>query len=160
MPVNESEEFCAMFTSKLNGMQLLYGAEMDGIESDQLVDLTTCNLERVNFVELKVHRRASNGRQQQNFYRYKVRNWWCQCFLVGVSKVIMGERDDDGIVDELHTLDINEIAKGGKVRNVRRAILQIKYYIDYCFISNSGDPPFVCSSVMIFWIWFGVQWER
>lgn len=34
-PVFESEEFCAVFQTKLNNKNLLYGAEMDGIISDK-----------------------------------------------------------------------------------------------------------------------------
>lgn len=88
---------------------------MDGIDSDRPIDLATCDLERLKFVELKVHRRATNHRQQQNFYRFKVRNWWSQCFLVGVSQVIMGERNDDGFVTHMQVLDVRELAKEGKV---------------------------------------------
>lgn len=75
-PVNECEEFCCMFSTTLNGQRILYGAEMDGIESDHSYDLNDVDLNQLNFVELKVKIREQNHRQKQNYHRFKLRNWW------------------------------------------------------------------------------------
>lgn len=39
LPVNESEEFSLVFQTRLAGLNLLYGAEMDGIVSEQPIQL-------------------------------------------------------------------------------------------------------------------------
>lgn len=65
-----------MFSTTLNGQRILYGAEMDGIESDHSYDLNDVDLNQLNFVELKVKIREQNHRQKQNYHRFKLRNWW------------------------------------------------------------------------------------
>ncbi|XP_055305374.1 decapping nuclease DXO homolog [Sitodiplosis mosellana] len=109
--VNEAEEFCCMFSTTLNGQRILYGAEMDGIESDDTNDLDHVDLNQFKFVELKVKLREQNHRQKQNYHRFKLRNWWCQSFLVNIKRIIVGTRTSDGIVNELSTVDVRDIPK-------------------------------------------------
>ena len=111
VPVNEAEEFCCMFSTTLNGQRILYGAEMDGIESNDTHDLDNTDLNQFKFVELKVKLREQNHRQKQNYHRFKLRNWWCQSFLVNIKKIIVGTRTADGIVNELSTVDVKDIPK-------------------------------------------------
>lgn len=101
-----------MFSTTLNGQKIVYGAEMDGIECDQRHnDLDTADLNRFNFVELKVKIREQNQRQMQNYHRFKLRNWWCQSFLVNIKKIIVGTRTTEGIVDEVSTVNVKEIPR-------------------------------------------------
>lgn len=116
MPVNECDEFCCIFSATLNGQRILYGAEMDGIETDEMLDLGSTDLNKCNFVELKVKLREQNARQRQNYQRFKLRNWWCQCFLVNIRKVIVGTRTQDGIVDELTEMNVKDFPKQCQVR--------------------------------------------
>lgn len=111
VPVIESEEFCCVFKANLNGTKLLYGAEMDGIESNIKYDLNYKDLNELNFIELKVNLRAINERQKTNFFRYKLRNWWSQCFLANVEKILIGTRSENGIVNELSELDVKSIPR-------------------------------------------------
>ncbi|CAO1421853.1 unnamed protein product [Diamesa serratosioi] len=112
-PVLEGEEFCTMFGCKLNGKRLMYGAEVDGIDS-----LQDCqNLEQLKtarFVEVKVKRRESNQRQLSNFYRFKARNFWSQCFLVGIDRVHVGIRNDEGIVEEIKEHALKELVDNSR----------------------------------------------
>lgn len=118
VPVNEAEEFCCMFSTTLNGQRILYGAEMDGIECDESHDLDKSDLNQFKFVELKVKLRERSHYQKQNFFRFKLRNWWCQSFLVNIKKIIMGTRTQDGIVDELSTLNVRDIPKMCQVNQI------------------------------------------
>lgn len=115
-PVLESEEFCCMFTTKLDGTRILFGAEMDGIDSNRAVDLSKTDLNDLKFTEVKVRLKPSNQRQTLNFHRFKTRNWWCQSYLTNVSKIIVGLRTENGIVDELETIDVESMPKMNKVR--------------------------------------------
>lgn len=90
---------------------MLYGAEMDGINSEVEHDLATVNLNTLNFVELKVKLRAETAKQKTNYRKFKLRNWWCQCFLVKIRTIIIGERNNNGIVSRLLQLDTRNISK-------------------------------------------------
>lgn len=115
-PVQEAEEFCALFSTTLEGKRLLYGAEMDGIISRDPIDKANLPdlLNRLEFVEVKVKRRETNQRQVDNFHRYKTRNWWCQSFLVNIGKIFVGLRDDRGIVDEIREMNLKELDRDSR----------------------------------------------
>ncbi|XP_049540802.1 decapping nuclease DXO homolog [Anopheles darlingi] len=119
-PVVLSEEFCSLFDSTLAGKRLLYGAEMDGIileEKRPPLDrdgLTVDELRRFEFVEVKVKRRETNQRQLDNFYRFKTKNWWCQSFLVNVQRIVVGLRDDRGIVREITEMKLKDLQRDSR----------------------------------------------
>ena len=87
--VNENEEFCCIFKSRLGSNSVLYGAEMDGFKlcdaakkkSGDDVDLSTDGV----FVELKTSRLIENDRQMNSFCRYKTLKWWAQSFMVSFA---------------------------------------------------------------------------
>uniref|UniRef100_A0A8W7Q483 Decapping nuclease n=1 Tax=Anopheles coluzzii TaxID=1518534 RepID=A0A8W7Q483_ANOCL len=113
-PVRLGEEFCAMFDTTLAGHRLLYGAEMDGIVTDRPLDrerVSVDELRRCEFVEVKVKRRETAQRQVDNFYRFKTKNWWCQSFLVNVQRLVVGLRDDAGIVREITNVRLNDLCR-------------------------------------------------
>lgn len=138
VPVNEAEEFCCMFSTTLNGQRILYGAEMDGIESNDTQDLDNADLNQFKFVELKVKLREQNHRQKQNYHRFKLRNWWCQSFLVNIKKIIVGTRTTDGIVNELSTVDVKDIPKQCQVCNSIFSFLCINNLLFEC-CENKND---------------------
>lgn len=100
-----------MFKTTLDGQRILYGAEMDGIESDAAFDLNTKDLNECQFVELKVKLREKHERQRQNYYRFKLRNWWCQCFLAKIDKILVGNRSEDGVVTDISLVNVQDIPK-------------------------------------------------
>lgn len=113
-PVVESEEFCCMFESKLNETRLLYGAEMDGIDSNRMHNLSNLTIENWNnlkFIEVKVKIKDLNSRQMYNFQKFKLCNWWSQSFLVGIEKIIVGERTNQGIVENIDEMFVSQIPK-------------------------------------------------
>nr|CAD7264957.1 unnamed protein product [Timema shepardi] len=113
-PINEKEEFCVMFQSKMSDHNLLYGAEMDCVDSETEV-LTEQDLANAHFIELKTNRMIEDRRQDMNFRRFKLRKIWCQSFLVGIDTVVCGYRDDAGVVHQLEELELREIPKMTKV---------------------------------------------
>lgn len=151
MPVNECDEFCCLFSATLNGKRILYGAEMDGIESDRLLDLNAIDLNRCNFIELKVKLREQNARQRQNYQRFKLRNWWCQCFLVNIRKVIVGTRTQDGRIDELTEMHVKDFPKQCQVRPIFEIVFDLAkfnwYFLLFIQHRNSGHHPFAWNFV-------------
>ena len=79
-PVNESEEFCCMFRSRLGCHSVVYGAEMDGFRTraeradEDNRDMLDLNLDGT-FVELKTSRVIDNKRLQNTFAEFKTLKW-------------------------------------------------------------------------------------
>jgi len=108
--VIEAEEFCCVFRSRLNQFSLVYGAEMDGYDSDSIIQQKQL-LKPEKFVEMKTSRIIENDRQHRNFSRYKMLKWWGQSFLVGIEEIVCGWRDDDGIVRDIESFKIRQLPK-------------------------------------------------
>lgn len=107
-----------MYSATLNGKRLMYGAEMDGIDSAEAMDLETIDLNKCKFVEVKVKLKEQHDKQRQNFLRFKLRNWWCQSFLVNIKTILVGTRNNDGIVTGLSTVSVKDIPKQVNVRHI------------------------------------------
>jgi len=112
VPVNENEEFCCLFRSKVGGLSLVYGAEMDAYESQEEVQ-SGDRLKPEKFVEMKTSRIVENERQDRTFRRFKILKWWAQSFLVGTQEVLCGWRDDNGMVWNLESFKVRELPKLG-----------------------------------------------
>ena len=119
-PVNEAEEFCCLFSSKLGSNYLLYGAEMDGICSKDVVN-EPVDWKTLKFIELKTNRVITNARQDEN-YRKKLLKWWCQSFLVGIEEVICGTRTDQGKVFKVESIKVSDMPKMCKVNTLFKMI--------------------------------------
>jgi len=112
-PVNESEEFCCVFRSRVGGLSMVYGAEMDAYTSVKELDRRE-HLSPDKFVEMKTSREVENDRQARTFRRFKLLKWWAQSFLVGTPEVLCGWRDDDGVVWRLESFTVRNIPKAGE----------------------------------------------
>lgn len=118
-PVVENEEFSLFYCSKLEKHRLLYGAQIDGLlatcgsatEPPQSNDVeTNLNYLRNNsYIELKTNRLIQNRGQERSFKKYKLLRCWCQCYLAGLKGLLVGFRNDDGIVERLQWYDTDEI---------------------------------------------------
>lgn len=115
VPVNESEEFCCMLETKLNDIKLMYGAEMDGLIHNEKIS-SPDDLNKFKFVELKTNRHVANRYQLNNLIKFKYRKWWCQCFMAGIQDLLVGFRNDNGIVSELQHLRVSELSSAAQVR--------------------------------------------
>lgn len=76
IPVNANEEFVVVFRTKLNKNYIFYGAEMDGINSPQYIDINS-NVDSLNactFIELKTSRHIQNAQQDRNFKKLVLNN--------------------------------------------------------------------------------------
>ena len=57
----------------------------------------------------------SSAREVQSFERHKLLKFWLQSFLAGVPRIVVGLRDEQGIVRELkplETLKIHRMVRG------------------------------------------------
>lgn len=104
--VNTNEEFGSVVRSRLEHHSLVYGAEVDCIDPT--------SPDENKYVELKTSRVIQAQRQYENFCKFKLIKWWAQSFLIGISKVVCGFRDDNGVVLKLQdypVLDMPAMAK-------------------------------------------------
>lgn len=65
--LNTNAEFCCVLKTRIGGLPLLYGAEVDAVMKECQPPFV--NLQ--NFVELKTNKHIGNERQQAAFNRYK-----------------------------------------------------------------------------------------
>ncbi|KAM3966852.1 decapping and exoribonuclease protein-like [Aphomia sociella] len=118
-PVIENEEFSIFYRSLLGKHNLLYGAQIDGLLAVNKKGLdppkTDNTEENINylrnndFIELKTNREIFNRRQEQSFRKYKLLRCWCQCYLAGLKGLLVGFRNDDGIIQRTQWFDTQEI---------------------------------------------------
>ncbi len=114
--MNECEEFCCVFRTRLGKHSVVYGAEMDGVAvSDSVLGSSggaeALDLNREEFVELKTTKDLDHPGQERNFRRFKLIKWWCQSFLVGIGTVVAGFRDDAGRVTSVAEYPVREIPR-------------------------------------------------
>ncbi|UJR33888.1 hypothetical protein I4U23_021309 [Adineta vaga] len=106
--LNPSKQFSGVFQSTIGSYRLLYGAEMDCI-----IEHSSSTTEHI---ELKVC--AGKTLDDLPFrYNRKFAKWWIQCFLVGIKNMVIGLRDNNGIVNTLCPLDIAHIERSADTWN-------------------------------------------
>ncbi|KAJ5675918.1 RAI1-domain-containing protein [Penicillium macrosclerotiorum] len=109
--VNNSAQYCSVVKTGIGKVRMVLGGEVDAVWD--------CKPERtedpIHWVELKT---SAEIRRDQDMLRYerKLLKFWAQSFLLGVPKIIVGFRDQDGIVNRLEELDTASIP--AKVKKV------------------------------------------
>jgi len=115
--VLRKEECNVVFQTKLGSHELLYAAEIDGVWLPEGNDMNPKDdpniLKNCRLVELKTTRMFPNGQITPNFRRFNMRKWWSQTFTTGISHVVVGFRDDEGVVHELKLYPVEFLAKEG-----------------------------------------------
>lgn len=99
-PVNTWREFGVVFKSKLGGHRLIFGAEVDGLDTNS-----------ASYVELKTCRLLKDQSQYSSFYQNKLMSFWAQSFLAGIPKILIGFRSDRGMVKSIEYIEVNEIPR-------------------------------------------------
>lgn len=95
--VDANEEFCAIMRLKLAGLVLIMAAECDCQENAR-------GGER-QYVELKTSKLLREQRDRASFEKHKLLKFWLQSFLAGVPKIVVGFRDDAGVVHQLQAIE-------------------------------------------------------
>ncbi|PYH48282.1 DXO/RAI1 family decapping nuclease [Aspergillus saccharolyticus JOP 1030-1] len=112
--VNNNAQYCSVVRTAIGRSKLVIGGEVDAIwdrKPDRKED-------PINWVELKTSAEIRNDRDMIKYER-KLLKFWAQSFLLGVPRIIVGFRDQHGIVKCLEELDTASIP--GKVKKVGRA---------------------------------------
>jgi RAT1-interacting protein len=94
--VDANEEFCAIFRLKLADIVIIMAAECDCEEVAH---------DKRRYVELKTSKLLRAQRDRTSFEKHKLLKFWLQSFLAGVPKIVVGFRDDGGVVHEMQNLE-------------------------------------------------------
>ncbi|PKA60752.1 Decapping nuclease Dom3z like, chloroplastic [Apostasia shenzhenica] len=103
--IDANVEFCSVIKTKLGAHRVIMGAEMD------CCDATDDG--RKFYVELKTSRELDH-RTEEKYEREKLLKFWIQSFLAGVPYIVVGYRNDAGILlrtERLRTTDITQRVK-------------------------------------------------
>lgn len=96
-PIDCLNAYCAVVRAGVGRHRLVLGGEVD------CWDGQTEGLG--GYVELKTTRIMETASQVARFERDKLLKWWAQSFAVGVRRILVGFRDDDGAVRKLQSLE-------------------------------------------------------
>lgn len=128
-PVNANEEFCVMFSTRIGDFSILYGAEVDGIDSEAVCHDDT--LKNTKLVEVKTSRFIDSQRSERNFLM-KTLKWFCQSYLVGIEDVYVGFRNDRGIVKEVTRCRVDEMPrKAGDLWDKKKCLKMLSAFLGF-----------------------------
>ena len=104
--VNNNAQFCSIVRTGIGGTSLIIGGEVDCIMGERPSNPD----DPVPWVELKTSAEPPNNsrREAQKFER-KLVKFWAQSFLLGVPKIIVGYRSQDGHLTRITELETQKI---------------------------------------------------
>ncbi|OQE07030.1 hypothetical protein PENVUL_c015G06718 [Penicillium vulpinum] len=111
--VNNAAQYCSVVRTEIGNVRMILGGEVDAIWDSK----PPRKEDPINWVELKTSAQIRNDRDMIKYER-KLLKFWAQSFLLGVPKIIVGFRDENGICRSLEELDTASIP--GKVLSVGR----------------------------------------
>ncbi|XP_072994622.1 NAD-capped RNA hydrolase DXO1 [Typha latifolia] len=106
--IDANVEFCSVIKTKLGAHRIIMGAEMDCCDST--------DDGRRFFVELKTSREL-DYHTEERYEREKLLKFWIQSFLAGVPYIVIGYRDDGGILVRTERLRTKDITQRVKMKN-------------------------------------------
>mmetsp|Transcript_11120 Transcript_11120/g.21190 ORF Transcript_11120/g.21190 Transcript_11120/m.21190 type:complete len:464 (-) Transcript_11120:1033-2424(-) len=116
-PIDSTEGFCSVVKTQVGSHRVLLGAEMDCCW-DELNNSaqTACRDRNSNdenkralsstprYIELKTTKIMNTPNEVMKFERNKLIKWWAQSFPAGVMDILVGFRDDAGVVRNTQVL--------------------------------------------------------
>lgn len=136
--VNTNVQYVSVVRTRLGSCSLVLGGEVDGVYDykpsidldllQPLPDDDFCGLRKkpapplkpesivAHYIELKTTKVQTTQRDRESFERFKLLKFWAQSFLLGVPRIIVGYRDEAGMLqheEELETLKIPGMVRQG-----------------------------------------------
>ncbi|KAH8821548.1 protein RAI1 [Xylogone sp. PMI_703] len=110
--VDNHAQYCSVVRTGIGNTSIIIGGEVDGVWDEKPSDDT-----HINWIELKTSAEIRDDRDMITFER-KLMKFWIQSFLLGVPKIIVGFRSQNGIlqrIEEMETATIpSTVKKRGK----------------------------------------------
>lgn len=108
--VSNYAQYCSIVRTGFGKVKMIIGGEVDAVLDYKPEDKS----QPINWVELKTSAIVRNDRDQVKLER-KLLKFWAQSFLLGVPKIVVGYRSQQGVLERLEELDTQTIPE--KVRN-------------------------------------------
>ncbi|KAK9893609.1 RAI1-domain-containing protein [Cystobasidium minutum MCA 4210] len=107
--VNTNVQWCSIVRTSLGDVPMILGGEVDCVREGAGISE---GLDTQDFLELKTNIVIDSNRDEINFERYKFLKHYVQSLLLGVPTVIIGFRQDNGVLagfQSFETLDIPKL---------------------------------------------------
>ncbi|KAL2374072.1 decapping endonuclease targeting mRNA [Blastomyces gilchristii] len=102
--VNNKAQYCSVVRTGIGGCKIVLGGEVDAVWDSK----PERKEDPINWVELKTSAEIRNDRDMFKYER-KLLKFWAQSFLLGVPKIIVGFRDEHGILRRLEEMATRDI---------------------------------------------------
>ncbi|KAJ2979110.1 hypothetical protein NUW58_g7290 [Xylaria curta] len=112
--VSNKAQYCSVVRTGIGKTVLCLGGEVDAIWDSK----PTQKGAPINWIELKTSAEIRDDRSMNNFER-KLMKFWIQSFLLGVPKIIVGFRSQNGILTKLEEIQTASIPTTAAKRGVR-----------------------------------------
>ncbi|OTB05850.1 hypothetical protein M426DRAFT_319535 [Hypoxylon sp. CI-4A] len=112
--VSNKAQYCSVVRTGIGKTTLCLGGEVDAIWDSK----PTQKGAPINWIELKTSAEIRDDRGMQNFER-KLMKFWIQSFLLGVPKIIVGFRSQQGILTKIEEIQTAKIPETATKRGVR-----------------------------------------
>eukprot|EP01026_Neomeris_dumetosa_P033031 TRINITY_DN26274_c0_g2_i1.p3 TRINITY_DN26274_c0_g2~~TRINITY_DN26274_c0_g2_i1.p3 ORF type:complete len:174 (-),score=21.59 TRINITY_DN26274_c0_g2_i1:19-540(-) len=100
--VDSTAEFGTCVKFMLGGLKLIIGAEIDCYDGADNSE----NAKLQDYIELKTYRMPQSRDKYRNMVRNKHTRWWLQSWIAGVPRLVLGGRDDAGILRQIHEVQV------------------------------------------------------
>ncbi|KAI6090902.1 RAI1-domain-containing protein [Hypoxylon rubiginosum] len=112
--VSNKAQYCSVVRTGIGKTTLCLGGEVDAIWDSK----PTQKGAPINWIELKTSVEIRDDKTMQNFER-KLMKFWIQSFLLGVPKIIVGFRSQQGILTKLEEIPTAQIPETAAKRGVK-----------------------------------------
>ncbi|KIW70853.1 hypothetical protein PV04_03091 [Phialophora macrospora] len=109
--VSNYAQYCSIVRTGLGKVKMILGGEVDAVMAFKPEDKS----KPIDWVELKTTAMVTNEKEQVKYER-KLLKFWAQSFLLGVPRIVVGYRTQQGILEKLEELDVQTIPDKVKLK--------------------------------------------
>ncbi|OAL30681.1 hypothetical protein AYO20_08643 [Fonsecaea nubica] len=109
--VSNHAQYCSIVRTGFGKVKMILGGEVDAVMACKPEDKSL----PIDWVELKTTATITNEREQIKYER-KLLKFWAQSFLLGVPRIIVGYRSQQGTLERLEELNVQNIPDNVKLK--------------------------------------------
>ena len=104
-----NQETSVLVRTSVGSVSVLLGAEIDCYDAESLPPGAPCTLPSLR--ELKTFKQPAHAGAWRTLYRSRHPKWWLQSHLAGVTQLLLGARDDQGVVRAVHAVPTADLPR-------------------------------------------------
>ncbi|KIW27477.1 hypothetical protein, variant [Cladophialophora immunda] len=109
--VSNHAQYCSIVRTGFGKVKMILGGEVDAVMAFKPEDRS----QPIEWVELKTTATITNEREQIKYER-KLLKFWAQSFLLGVPRIVVGYRTQQGTLERLEELSVQNIPDNVKLK--------------------------------------------